>query len=64
MQRPPVSSIEQRGALMDTEVRELALISVIACFGLALAWAHEVDLFAVCFAAAAAFAVEAARRSV
>jgi hypothetical protein len=50
---------------MDTKVRELALISVIACVGLALAWAHEADFFASCFATAAAFAVfEAARRSV
>jgi hypothetical protein len=47
---------------MDTEVRELALISVIAWFGLALAWAHEADFFAICFATAAAIAiVEAAR---
>ena len=50
---------------MDTEVRELALISLIACVGLALAWAHEADFFAMCFATAAAIAiVEAARRSV
>jgi hypothetical protein len=49
---------------MDTKVRELALSSVIACAGLALAWAHAADFFASCFATAAAFAVEAARRSV
>jgi hypothetical protein len=44
---------------------ELALISGIACLGLGLAWAHEADFFAICFAAAAAIAiVEAVRRSV
>jgi hypothetical protein len=49
-------------ALMDAKVRELALISVIACVGFALAWAHETDFFAICFATAAAIAiVEAAR---
>ena len=48
---------------MDTNMRELAPVSVIACFGLALAWAHEADLFAIYFANAAAVAiVEAARR--
>jgi hypothetical protein len=50
---------------VDANVRELALISVIACFGLALAWAHEADFFAICFATAAAIAiVEAVRRSI
>ena len=43
---------------MDARVRELALISLIACFCLGLAWAHEADLFAIIFAAAAAVAVE------
>jgi hypothetical protein len=63
--RLPPSPIDQRGALMDTKVRELALIAGIACLGLALAWAHEADLFAICFATAAAIAIiEAARRSV
>jgi hypothetical protein len=51
--------------VVDPKVRELALISVIACFGLALAWAAEADFFAICFAAAAAIAIlEAVRRSV
>jgi hypothetical protein len=50
---------------MDTDVRQLASIAVIACCGLALAWSHEADFFAICFAIAAAIAiVEAARRSV
>jgi hypothetical protein len=49
---------------VDARVRELALISLIACFCLGLAWAHEADLFAIIFAAAAAVAVvEAVRRS-
>jgi hypothetical protein len=47
-QRPPLRPIHQRTVMMDTNVRELALISVIACVGLALAWAHEADLFAIC----------------
>jgi hypothetical protein len=46
-------------------VRELALISIVACFALALAWAHEANLFAIYFAAAAAIAIiEAVRRFV
>jgi hypothetical protein len=49
---------------VDTRVRELTLISLIACFCLGLAWAHEEDFFAITFAAAAAIAVpEAVRRS-
>ena len=61
----PRPAIDQRAVLMDTNVRDLALIAAIACFGLALAWAHEADFFAICFATAAAVAiVEAARRSV
>jgi hypothetical protein len=49
---------------VDARVRELTLISLIACFCLGLAWAHEADFFAISFAAAAAIAVaEAARRS-
>jgi hypothetical protein len=59
-----LTPIDQRAVLMDTKARELALISVMACAGLALAWAHEADFFAIYFAAAAAIAiVEAARRS-
>jgi hypothetical protein len=47
------------------KVRELALIVIVACFVLALAWAHDADFFAIFFAAAAAIAiVEAVRRSV
>jgi hypothetical protein len=46
-------------------VEELVSISVIASLGLVMAWAQAADLFAICFAAAAAIAiVEAARRSV
>ncbi len=50
---------------MTPKVRELALIVIVACFALALAWAHDADVFAIWFAAAAALAiVEAVRRSV
>jgi len=50
---------------VDAYVRDLAIISMIACVDLALAWAHEDNFFAICFAAAAAIAsVEAVRRSV
>jgi hypothetical protein len=60
-----LSAVDQRAVLMDTNVRDLALIAAIACLGLALAWAHEADFFAICFATAGAVAiVEAARRSV
>jgi hypothetical protein len=46
------------------EYGKLSLISLIACFCLGLAWAHEADFFAITFAAAAAIAVaEAVRRS-
>ena len=49
----------------DADVKELVLISIIACVGLALAWSYEADFFAIFFAAAAAIAiVEAVRRSV
>jgi hypothetical protein len=41
---------------VDEKVRELALISVVAFLCLALAWAHEVDFFAMFFATAAAIA--------
>jgi hypothetical protein len=47
---------------MDPKVRELGLISALACVCLGLAWAHEVDFFAMFFAAAIALAgIEAAR---
>jgi hypothetical protein len=32
---------------VDARVRELTLISLIACFCLGLAWAHEADFFAI-----------------
>jgi hypothetical protein len=52
-----------RGGL-DAKVRELALLTALACLGLGLAWAYEADYFAMVFAAAAAFAgVEAVRTS-
>jgi hypothetical protein len=50
---------------MDTTIRELGLISVVALMGLGLAWRYEPDLFAMFFGAPAAIAmVEAVRRSV
>jgi hypothetical protein len=53
---------EARG--LDAKVRELSLLSLLACVCLGLAWAYEVDYFAIFFAVAAAFAgVEAVRRS-
>jgi hypothetical protein len=36
---------------------ELALIALAACVGLALAWAHQADFFAISFAIAAALAI-------
>jgi hypothetical protein len=49
---------------LDEKVRELALISLVACFALGLAWAYEADFFAMFFATAAAIAgVEAVRRT-
>jgi hypothetical protein len=49
---------------VDATVKELALISVLAVFGLMLAWRFEADYFAMFFGASAAIAmVEAARRS-
>jgi hypothetical protein len=41
---------------MDINTRELIMLALMACFGLALAWAHEDGLFAPVFAAEAAFA--------
>jgi hypothetical protein len=50
---------------VDADVKELVLVSGIACLGLMLAWAEAADLFAIFFATAAVIAVfEAARRSV
>ena len=49
---------------VDATVKELALISLIAVFGLMLAWRYEADWFTMFFGASAAIAmVEAARRS-
>ena len=49
---------------MDRVVLELAVVCLAACAGLALAWAHEADYFAMFFAIAAAISgVEAIRRS-
>jgi hypothetical protein len=48
---------------VDAKVKELVLISIIACLGLGLAWFNEADFFAIFFATAAAIAiVEAVRR--
>jgi hypothetical protein len=48
---------------MDTEVLELSLLALLACLGLAFAWAYEADYFAPVFAVEAAFAgFEAVRR--
>jgi hypothetical protein len=49
---------------LDAKVRELTLLTLLACLGLGLAWAYEADYFAMFFAMAVAFAgVEAVRRS-
>jgi hypothetical protein len=49
---------------VDAKVKELTLISTLACFGLMLAWAQGAEFFAICFATAAAIAIcEAVRRS-
>jgi hypothetical protein len=42
------STIKGSGGL-DTRVRELALLTMLACLGLGLAWAYEADYFAVVF---------------
>jgi hypothetical protein len=53
---------EARG--FDAKVRELSLLTLLACLGLGLAWAYEADYLAMFFAEAAALAgVEAVRRS-
>jgi len=49
---------------VDATVKELALIAVVAVFGLMLAFRFEASYFAMFFGASAAIAmVEAARRS-
>jgi hypothetical protein len=48
---------------LDPIVRELTLLTTLACLGLGLARAYEADYFAMIFAVAAAFAgIEAVRR--
>jgi hypothetical protein len=60
----PAYVASKGGDGVDARVRELSLISLIACFCLGLAWAHEADFFAIAFAVATAIAVaEAVRRS-
>jgi len=49
---------------VDPSVRELVSISVIACLGLVMAWAQAADLFAICFAIAAALAIIEAVRPI
>jgi hypothetical protein len=69
---PIIIPIELRNQAVNTEfwvvahdVKELVLLSVLACLGLGLAWFYEADFFAIFFATAAALAiVEAVRRSV
>jgi hypothetical protein len=41
---------------LDGKVRELTLLTTLACLRLGLAWAYEADYFAMVFAVAAAFA--------
>jgi hypothetical protein len=49
---------------LNPKVLELSLLTLLACLGLGLAWAHEADYFGMFFAVAAALAgVEAVRRS-
>jgi hypothetical protein len=49
---------------LDAKVRELTVLTALACLCLGLARAYEADYFAMVFAVEAAFAgVEAVRRS-
>jgi hypothetical protein len=41
---------------MDAKIRELAFLSMLACFCLGLAWAYDEEMFAAVFAVEAAFA--------
>jgi hypothetical protein len=52
------------GPMMNRRVRELVLISLLAAFCGGLAFAHDRQLFAAAFAAAAVVAGFAARRCV
>jgi hypothetical protein len=47
---------QRGGAGLDPIVRELTMLTALACLGLGLAWAYEADYFAMAFAVAAAFA--------
>ena len=49
---------------VNPTVKELALIALLSCLALGLAWRHEAGYFAMFFAAAAAIAgMEAFRRT-
>ena len=50
------SSIHHSARPLETKVKELTLVTTLACLYLALAWAHEADYSAMVFAAEAAFA--------
>jgi hypothetical protein len=41
---------------LDLRVRELILLTMLACLCLGVAWAHDEDLFAMVFAVEAALA--------
>jgi hypothetical protein len=47
---------DEGGSLDSRKIQELALLSMLAAFGLGLAWAHDEELFSVVFAVEAAFA--------
>jgi hypothetical protein len=45
------------GSSLDSrKIQELALLSMLAAFGLGLAWTHDEELFGIVFAMEAAFA--------
>jgi hypothetical protein len=50
------SSIHHSARPLKTKVKELTLVTTLACLYLALAWAHEADYSAMVFAVEAAFA--------
>jgi hypothetical protein len=47
---------------MDAKTKELALIALLACLALTLAWGVDQDYFAIFFGVAAAIAIGAAFR--
>ena len=53
----------RRMGARDINTRELTLLVLLACFCLALAWAHDHDLFTAVFTAEATLAVIAACRA-